>query len=368
MSIHIRGVSKKFGAFQALDNVSLEVAHGTLLALLGPSGSGKTTLLRIIAGLEWPDAGRIEEDGADITDQHARHREVGFVFQHYALFRHMSVFENVAFGLRVRKTPDAEVRARVDELLHLVRLDGLGNRKPAQLSGGQRQRVALARALAIRPKILLLDEPFGALDAKVRVELRQWLRRLHDEIGMTSVFVTHDQEEAFELADEVVVMNQGKIEQRGTPDEVFEQPATPFVMDFLGNVNVFHGRVENGRAFWHGVPIAYPDYPHAQARPARVYLRPHELDIARLAATGSPAGHNPNHSAGEEPSLLADVLRISRSGPLTRITCQPHNSSGELHVDLPTATARDQSFQPGETVAITPRNVRVFLPDPEYVI
>ena len=275
MSIRVDGVSKSFGAFKALDNVSLDVPQGTLLALLGPSGSGKTTLLRIIAGLEWPDSGRIAEDGTDITDRHARQREVGFVFQHYALFRHMSVFENIAFGMRVRKAPQAEVKARVDELLHLVRLDNLGGRKPSQLSGGQRQRVALARALAIRPRILLLDEPFGALDAKVRVELRQWLRRLHDEIGMTTVFVTHDQEEAFELADEVVVMNQGRVEQRGTPDEVFDKPATPFVMDFLGNVNVFHGRVENGRAFWHGVPIAYPDYPHAQSRPARVYLRPH---------------------------------------------------------------------------------------------
>jgi sulfate transport system ATP-binding protein len=337
------------------------VPQGTLLALLGPSGSGKTTLLRIIAGLEWPDSGRIEEDGADITDRHARQREVGFVFQHYALFRHMSVFENIAFGLRVRKAPKQEVEAKVNELLHLVRLDGLGGRKPAQLSGGQRQRVALARALAIRPKILLLDEPFGALDAKVRVELRQWLRRLHDEIGMTSVFVTHDQEEAFELADEVVVMNHGKIEQRGTPDEVFEHPATPFVMDFLGNVNVFHGRVEKGQAFWHGIPIDYPDYPHSQARPAQVYLRPHELDIARASppTAGDPAGNG---------SLPASVLRIARSGAIARISCRPDGSESELHVDLPSDAARDLALQPGERVAITPRKVRVFLPDPEYVI
>ena len=371
MSIHVRGISKAFGTFKALDNVSLDVPQGTLLALLGPSGSGKTTLLRIIAGLEWPDSGRIEEDGADITDRHARQREVGFVFQHYALFRHMSVFENIAFGLRVRKAPAQEVDAKVNELLHLVRLDGLGGRKPAQLSGGQRQRVALARALAIRPKILLLDEPFGALDAKVRVELRQWLRRLHDEIGMTSVFVTHDQEEAFELADEVVVMNHGKIEQRGTPDEVFEHPATPFVMDFLGNVNVFHGRVEKGQAFWHGIPIDYPDYPHAQARPARVYLRPHELDIARTSthAPNGPATHGlaTNDPAGNG-SLPASVLRIARSGPIARISCRPDGSESELHVDLPADTARDLALQPGERVTITPRKVRVFLPDPEYVI
>jgi sulfate transport system ATP-binding protein len=361
MSIHIRGISKAFGSFKALDDVSLDVPQGTLLALLGPSGSGKTTLLRIIAGLEWPDSGRIEEDGADITDRHARQREVGFVFQHYALFRHMSVFENIAFGMRVRKAPKQEIEAKVNELLHLVRLDGLGSRKPAQLSGGQRQRVALARALAIRPKILLLDEPFGALDAKVRVELRQWLRRLHDEIGMTSVFVTHDQEEAFELADEVVVMNHGRIEQRGTPDEVFEHPATPFVMDFLGNVNVFHGRVEKGQAFWHGIPIEYPEYPHAQARPARVYLRPHELDIIRAngAAHGDGAGKG---------SLTASVLRIARSGAISRISCRPDGSESELHVDLPADTARDLALQPGERVAITPRKVRVFLPDPEYVI
>ena len=357
MSIHVRGITKSFGSFKALDNVSLEVPEGTLLALLGPSGSGKTTLLRIIAGLEFPDAGSIEEDGEDITERHARQREVGFVFQHYALFRHMSVFENVAFGLRVRKVPQAEINARVDELLRLVRLEGLGGRKPAQLSGGQRQRVALARALAIRPKILLLDEPFGALDAKVRVELRKWLRRLHDEIGMTSVFVTHDQEEAFELADQVVVMNHGRIEQEGTPDHVFDNPATPFVMDFLGNVNVFHGRVQNGRAFWHGIPLEYPAYPHEQARPAQVYLRPHELDIARA---------NGHTAAGS--SLLASVVRVSRTGAVTRIACQPHNSVGELHVDIPTDTARDLSLAPGEQVAITPRTARVFLPTPEYVI
>jgi sulfate transport system ATP-binding protein len=360
MSIHVREISKSFGSFKALDDVSLEVPEGTLLALLGPSGSGKTTLLRIIAGLEFADSGTIEEDGADITERHARDREVGFVFQHYALFRHMSVFENIAFGLRVRKAPQAEVVAKVEELLRLVRLEGLGGRKPAQLSGGQRQRVALARALAIRPKILLLDEPFGALDAKVRVELRQWLRRLHDEIGMTSVFVTHDQEEAFELADTVVVMNHGRIEQQGTPDDVFDHPATPFVMDFLGNVNVYHGRVENGRAFWHGIPIDYPDYPHAQAREARVYLRPHELELSPPAAVANRLG----------TSLPASILRVTRSGAITRVACRPHGSEQELHVDIPTETAyRLQiNLEPGAHVAITPRKARVFVPDPEYVI
>jgi len=360
MSIHVREISKSFGSFKALDEVSLDVPEGTLLALLGPSGSGKTTLLRIIAGLEFADSGTIEEDGADITERHAREREVGFVFQHYALFRHMSVFENIAFGLRVRKVPQAEVVTKVEELLRLVRLEGLGGRKPAQLSGGQRQRVALARALAIRPKILLLDEPFGALDAKVRVELRQWLRRLHDEIGMTSVFVTHDQEEAFELADTVVVMNHGKIEQQGTPDDVFDHPATPFVMDFLGNVNVYHGRVENGRAFWHGIPIDYPDYPHAQAREARVYLRPHELELSPPAAAANRLG----------TSLPASILRVTRNGAITRVACRPHGSEQELHVDVPTETAHrlQMNLEPGAHVAITPRKARVFVPDPEYVI
>jgi sulfate transport system ATP-binding protein len=358
MSLYLRDISKAFGTFQALDRVSLDVNDGGLVALLGPSGSGKTTLLRIIAGLEAPDAGLIEEDGADITETHARQRGVGFVFQHYALFRHMSVFENIAFGLRVRKVPRAEVTARVEELLRLVRLEGLGGRKPAQLSGGQRQRVALARALAVRPKMLLLDEPFGALDAKVRVELRQWLRRLHDEIGMTSVFVTHDQEEAFELADEVVVMNHGRVEQRGTPAEVFDRPATPFVMDFLGAVNVFHGRVENGRAYWHGIPIDYPDYPHTQAREARVYLRPHELEIVPAAG---PVGSNAQ-------SLPASVLRVSRAGAITRVACRPHGSDAEVQVDVATEAVGAVPLAPGQTVAIVPRRARVFLPGPEYTI
>jgi sulfate transport system ATP-binding protein len=237
MSIEVRNLSKMFGRHAALRDVSLTVHSGELLALLGPSGSGKTTLLRVIAGLEAPDAGTVHFDGDDATDRSATDRRVGFVFQHYALFRHMTVFENVAFGLRVRprrhRPLEAEIRRRVDELLALVQLDYLGDRYPSQLSGGQRQRVALARALAVEPKVLLLDEPFGALDAKVRQELRRWLRRLHSQIHVTSVFVTHDQEEALELADRVVVMNDGRIEQDGTPEAVVEQPATPFVMTFV---------------------------------------------------------------------------------------------------------------------------------------
>ena len=242
MSVSIENLSKRFGGFAALNGVNLEIPGGELIALLGPSGSGKTTLLRIIAGLETADGGIVRYQDEDVTGRPVRERNVGFVFQHYALFRHMTVFENIAFGLRVRRRPAAEVDRRVGELLELIQLSSLGRRYPSQLSGGQRQRVALARALAAEPKLLLLDEPFGALDAKVRQELRSWLRRLHREIHVTSIFVTHDQEEAFEVADRVVVMNKGRIEQVGTPQEVFDHPATPFVMDFLGNVNVFHGR------------------------------------------------------------------------------------------------------------------------------
>ena len=248
MSIEVRNLTKSFGSFAALRDVSFTVHSGELVALLGPSGSGKTTLLRVIAGLEAPDTGSVLFDGDDATKRDPRERGVGFVFQHYALFRHMSVFENVAFGLRVRprdqRPSEDEITRRVHELLGLVQLDYLGDRYPSQLSGGQRQRVALARARAVEPRVLLLDEPFGALDAKVRQELRRWLRRLHQEIHLTSVFVTHDQEEALELANRVVVMNEGRIEQDAPPGEVIEKPATPFVSNFLGNVNLFHGRVE----------------------------------------------------------------------------------------------------------------------------
>jgi sulfate transport system ATP-binding protein len=253
MSITVKNVSKRFGSFAALDNVSLDVKSRGLLALLGPSGSGKTTLLRIIAGLETADTGVILYEEEEMTHRSARERNVGFVFQHYALFRHMSVFENVAFALRVRGWRQEAVSQRVGELLRLVRLEGYEKRRPSQLSGGQRQRVALARALAAQPRVLLLDEPFGALDAKVRQELRRWLRLLHREIPCTTVLVTHDQEEAFEVADRVVVMNHGRIEQVGSPRELFEQPATAFVRDFVGHVNVFQGRVHNSLA---GEPAA----------------------------------------------------------------------------------------------------------------
>jgi sulfate transport system ATP-binding protein len=237
MSIHVRNVSKKFGTFTALDDVSLEVEGGSLTALLGPSGSGKSTLLRIVAGLEAPDTGEIEISGEDATALKPQKRNVGFVFQHYAAFKHMTVRDNIAFGLSVRKRPRAEIQARVDDLLRLVQLEAFGHRYPAQLSGGQRQRMALARALAPEPKVLLLDEPFGALDARVRAELREWLRRLHDEVHVTTVFVTHDQEEAMDVADQVAVMNHARIEQVGAPTELYDAPATEFVMGFVGDAN-----------------------------------------------------------------------------------------------------------------------------------
>ena len=243
MGIEVRGIGKRFGDFVALDDVDLTVSTGALTALLGPSGGGKSTLLRIVAGLEKPDSGTVEIDGADATRLAPRQRDVGFVFQHYAAFTHLSVFRNVAFGLEIRKRPKAEIRRRVNELLELVHLEQFADRLPAQLSGGQRQRMALARALAVEPKVLLLDEPFGALDAKVRKELRDWLRRLHDEVHVTTVFVTHDQEEALEVADEIVVINEGRIEQVGSPDELYDKPVNEFVMSFLGPVTTLEGRL-----------------------------------------------------------------------------------------------------------------------------
>jgi sulfate transport system ATP-binding protein len=241
MSIQVRNVSKRFGDFQALDDVSVDVSRGSLTALLGPSGSGKSTLLRVIAGLERPDTGEIVLDGEDATPLTPQDREVGFVFQHYAAFKHMSVRDNVAFALKVRKRPKDEIRGRVDELLELVQLQGFGHRYPAQLSGGQRQRMALARALAARPRVLLLDEPFGALDARVRAELREWLRRLHEETHTTTVFVTHDQEEAMEVADRVVVLNHGRVEQVAAPRELYDSPSNEFVMSFVGQAKLFDG-------------------------------------------------------------------------------------------------------------------------------
>jgi len=352
MSITVKNVTKRFGTFLALDNVSLEVPDGELLALLGPSGSGKTTLLRIISGLEVPDAGAVFYKDEDVTDAAVRERNVGFVFQHYALFRHMTVFDNVAFGLRVRKRPKAQIRDRVHELLRLVQLEGLERSLPSQLSGGQRQRIALARALAAEPKVLLLDEPFGALDAKVRQELRSWLRRLHDEIHVTSVFVTHDQEEAFEVADRVVIMNKGRIEQIGTPGEIFEHPANPFVMDFLGNVNVFHGSVQAGRARLGSLEVAYPEYPHDESRAATAFIRSHELEILR-AKNG-------------RPSLEVKVMHVNPARPVVKVRVYSETFGVVLNVDVPWDRYAELRLQVGDTVHVAPRQVRLFVQ--EYTI
>jgi sulfate transport system ATP-binding protein len=319
MSIQIRNVSKTFGGFVALDDVCLDVPDGDLLALLGPSGSGKTTLLRIIAGLEVADGGTVLLQGEDITSRSARDRNVGFVFQHYALFRHMTVAENVGYGLRVRQTPRATIRERVDELLALVRLEGLQARYPGQLSGGQRQRVALARALAAQPRVLLLDEPFGALDAKVRQELRHWLRTLHREIHVTSIFVTHDQEEAIELADRVVVMNEGRIEQIGPTDELYERPASPFVFDFLGDTNVLPADVRGRSVYLPGAaqPVS-ADSIHPSG-PVDVYVRPGDL---RLGEAGGPG---------------VDVLitAVQRTGPIVRAAAETLTGRVPLAIELP---------------------------------
>lgn len=348
MSIEALNITKKFGNFTALRDVSLEVPTGELVALLGPSGSGKTTLLRIIAGLEFADSGSVRFDGKDITERSARERRVGFVFQHYALFRHMTVFENVAFGLRVKprqlRPSRNEIRAKVTQLLKLVQLDWLADRYPSQLSGGQRQRIALARALAVEPNVLLLDEPFGALDAKVRLELRRWLRRLHDEIHVTSFFVTHDQEEALEVADRVVVMNDGQIEQVGTPEQVYDHPATPFVYNFLGNVNLFHSRVVNGKARIGSLEMAVPGNPHPDGQ-AVMYVRPHLLDIEQ-----QPTGAD---------HFRARVKHINRTGPLVKIELM--TEWGDLvHVEMPQERFMNLGLKSDLEVFVRPREVRVF--------
>lgn len=353
MSIEIKNITKKFGSFRALSDVSLDIPAGELVALLGPSGSGKTTLLRIIAGLETSDDGIIRFNGEDTTNRHIRERQVGFVFQHYALFRHMTVFENVAFGLRVkprRERPgNKEIREKVMELLQLVQLEGLADRRSSQLSGGQRQRIALARALAVEPQILLLDEPFGALDARVRSELRRWLRRLHDEIHVTSIFVTHDQEEALEVADRVVVMNEGKIEQVGTPDEVYENPTNPFILDFLGNVNLFHGRVHQGKARLDGIELAVPQYALALDAPAVGYVRSHDIAIER--------------SPSNQESLPAEIRRIHAIGSIVRVTLTLTGNNVDVEAELTRDVYQRLALEKGEEVFIRPRHVRVFTED-----
>ena len=346
MSIEALNITKRFGGHSALEDVTLRVPGGRLTALLGPSGSGKTTLLRIIGGLETadPGTGRILFDGEDVTSMPAGKRKVGFVFQHYALFRHMTVFENVAFGLRVRRgkerVDDERVRSRVKELLQLVQLDGYETRLPSQLSGGQCQRVALARALAVEPKVLLLDEPFGALDAKVRKELRRWLRRLHDEVHLTTLFVTHDQEEALEIADEVVVMNKARLEQTGTPDQVYDHPATPFVYEFLGNVN----RVT--------LPVrGFTDAEcFEQDRNKVAYVRPHDVEVLPLNSGRE----------GEE----ALILSIHAAGPVARLSCRRcHNSDDLLDAEIPRERLAELRLSTGQHVLLRLRRGRRFAED-----
>jgi sulfate transport system ATP-binding protein len=349
MSISVEHVSKQFGRFQALADVNFDIAGGELLALLGPSGSGKTTLLRIIAGLESPDEGMILHEGKNITWESARQRNMGFVFQHYALFRHMTVFENVAFGLRVRRRPSKEVRRRVEELLALVRLESLAGRYPSQLSGGQRQRVALARALASEPRVLLLDEPFGALDAKVRQELRRWLRRIHNETHVTSVFVTHDQDEAFEVADRVIVMNKGKVEQIGSPHQIVEHPANAFVLDFVGNVNVFKARVAFGRAVSQSITFDLPEYQDATPRDIDIYVRPHDLRVSRQRDTSS--------------AFAATVERIHPAGSVTRLGLVHDETGREITVDVPRDEFDAISIREGDCVYVSAKQVRTFIPD-----
>ena len=350
--IAVEGVSCSFGGFQALADVSLDVRPGELLALLGPSGSGKTTLLRIIAGLEQADAGSVRIGEAEMSGADVRSRGIGFVFQHYALFKHMTVADNIGFSMRMRKAPKAEIAARAHELLSLFRLDGLAARYPDELSGGQRQRVALARALASSPSILLLDEPFGALDARVRQELRRWLRRLHDDIGVTTVFVTHDQEEALEVADRVVIMNAGRIEQVGTPEEVFANPANEFVMTFLGNVNVFHGRIEGGRVHAHGMVMDAPEQ-HAgrEQAAAKAYFRPHELDIER-AESGAEADN----------SFPATVAFVNPVGPNVKVELR--TSDGEtVFVELTRERYESLRLTKDLPVFVSPRTATIFVED-----
>lgn len=356
MSIDIRNIRKVFGSFVALNDISLEIPSGKLIALLGPSGCGKTTLLRIIAGLETPDSGSIGFHGEDATQRNVRERRVGFVFQHYALFRHMTVFENVAFGLRVRprgaRPSESEIQSRVKKLLELVQLAFLAERYPAQLSGGQRQRIALARALAVEPNVLLLDEPFGALDAKVRKDLRRWLRQLHDELHVTSVFVTHDQEEALEVADRVVVINKGRIEQSGSPDEVYTNPATPFVYQFLGNVNLFHSRVEGGLARIGGdLSVAAPEYGH-EAGAAVAYVRPHDIDIVRVGA-------------GNGEGMRAVVRHVRAVGPIVRLELEQTSTRESIEVELTQEKFNEQGLVVGDEVLLRPRQVKVFMVDAE---
>jgi sulfate/thiosulfate transport system ATP-binding protein len=349
MSIEIKNISKNFGTFKALDQVSLSIPSGELVALLGPSGSGKTTLLRILAGLENPDAGSVLFEGRDATYEHTRDRRVGFVFQHYALFRHMTIFENVAYGLRIKarniRLSKQEITERVHNLLTLVQLDWLADRYPAQLSGGQRQRIALARALAVEPQVLLLDEPFGALDAKVRLELRTWLRRLHDDLGITSVFVTHDQEEAMEVSDRVVILDHGKIEQDCSPESVYDNPASPFVYEFLGISNKFAGTLRQD-ILVAGVNVQVTEHPIDDVNSEYAYVRPFDFDVSR-------------HPFASE-SLSAQLQHAQVVGNSVRLYLRVLEKPEPVRAELDKKRFRELAVQVGDTVFLKPKHVQVF--------
>ncbi len=352
MSIQIQNVSKIYGSFQALEDISIHIQSGELVALLGPSGSGKTSLLRVIAGLETADTGDIFFDGHSMTDRHPKERNVGFVFQHYALFRHMTVFENVAYGLNVRhrktRPTKQEIRDKVMELLQLVKLENFSDRYPTHLSGGQRQRVALARALAVEPKVLLLDEPFGALDAKVRKELRRWLRKLHDEFHITSIFVTHDQEEALDVADRIVVMNNGKIEQIGSPDEVYTHPKSPFVYDFLGNVNLFKGRLHNGKLMHGEVALDVPDVQSHSKDNVIGYVRPHDIQIEKVNIPGT---------------VPVKINHIHLLGPIVQIKLRREDLDEFLEAELSKEQFLHLQLEVGDHVFVRPKQLKVFIPE-----
>lgn len=337
MGIAVENVSKQFGSFRAVDEVSLEIKTGSLVALLGPSGSGKSTLLRMISGLEEPDSGQIWLIGENATKKSVQERHIGFVFQHYALFKHLTVRQNIAFALEIRKAAKSLIRQRVEELLELVQLQGLGSRYPSQLSGGQRQRVALARALAVQPRVLLLDEPFGALDAKVRKELRLWLRQLHHSVQVTTVFVTHDQEEAMEVSDEIVVMNQGRVEQVGTPKEIYDNPATPFVMSFIGPVNVLPS---NAGILTSDRLVAPTD---------RVFLRPHDVTI------------QPNAIAGSVPAKIERIIYLGWEIRVELVL----ESGQQVNAYLSRDVFHKLQLKPHQRVYVQPKHVKVF---PAYAL
>ncbi len=358
MTIELINISKYYEKFQVLNEINLKIQEGELVALLGPSGSGKTTLLKIIAGLEKPDEGKIVFNGEDHTLKKIGDRQIGFVFQHYALFRHMTVFENIAFGLKVKpkkiRPSKEEIKEKVHSLLKLIKMEEMANRYPSQLSGGQRQRVALARALAIEPRILLLDEPFGALDARVRKELRRWLRRLHDEYSITSIFVTHDQEEALDVADKVVILNQGKIEQMGTPEEVYENPANPFVYNFLGNVNLFHGRIHNGKIQIGSIVFDAPETIKDKTENIVSYIRPYDIEVQIEADD-------------QDNFISAEIIYIRAIGSMVSLELNRLDTHEYIEVEINKDLYKKLNLKEKQKIYIRPKNFKVFISD-DYVI